>query len=79
MREIDKIMIGCLIFIFIVITAIYIYHRIKYSKSNYGKFEYYLDGKTSITTIIIVYEILMFFILAISITVSFGCLISKLF
>lgn len=47
-----------LIFIYVSLFIWDIYHRVKYRKSNYGKYEYYLQGETNETSalILIVFE-----------------------
>ena len=45
-------------------TFIWIYHRIKYRKSGYGKFEYYVDAKTSWLICILLYLYEVIFIIA---------------
>lgn len=66
------------IFILSVIIVAYVYHRIKYKNSNYGKFEYYLKGETYdiIAFIMIAFEILSSVFIGISI-IYFGGLLVK--
>ena len=49
LESLDKLFISSIIFCVVSIFILLIYHRIKYYKSNYGKFEYYLTGESNIS------------------------------
>jgi len=67
------------IFILTFIFILWAHHRIKYSKSNYGKFEYYLNGEANnLKSLIILFEIFMLIGLII-LCVYLGGLLTKHF
>lgn len=65
-------------FIAIVLTILTAYHYIKYKKSNYGRFEHYLDHETNevISYLITIWTILLSMCFVIGVIYLGGELIS---
>lgn len=76
LESIEKLLISSILFIIVFIFILLIYHRLRYYKSNYGKFEYYLTGESKMADILIFSDMIFQFIFCVGVVILFGHFIS---
>lgn len=79
MNELDRIIIFGVYFCVLLAFSVLAYLRIKYIKSNYKKFEYYLNGETNSGLFLFILNILFTIAFFIGLFFAVGFIGSKIF
>jgi len=58
LENLDKLLISSFIFCIASFFVLLIYHRLKYYKSNYQKFEYYLTAESKMSGILLLADLI---------------------